>query len=558
MTDHSRTHIGILIPCTSKGRDGWTDIKSTYLYNMTVKTLLMTQNDCYDYTVCVGYDTGDRIFSDPAAHAEISRLSAVFKSLRFQFIEMKDVTKGHVTVMWNILFRRAYDAGCDYFYQCGDDIVFHTKGWTRDCIVALESHDGYGLVGPINNNNHILTQAFVSRRHMEVFGFFFPEEIINWCCDDWYNEVYAPTHLFPLRSHYCSNNGGPPRYTINNDPTYEADAMNKTMRLRQETSVIAQRDRTKLMNHINSKCTFSTPIVMSQLDLFWQYPVITEKAFYEQNKSNPSYLGLPWATILDKRRDLSKIKQCVSSCTIKGKSYYTCCQQIEFWRLIPLFEALNIVTVYTPHKIIGEDRIGKVNLLPCPLYAVNVEDPDRNNLFSGIDFLNKHRRLLYSFQGAYDARWYLTDIRKRIFDTPHPPDCFVSHIGGWHFDKVVYSEKQNSKYQLNEDDTDAQRTSKYNTLLLDSRYSLCPSGTGTNSIRFWECLAIGSILILLADTLELPDHELWDQTIVRIPELELATIPKILAKITPEEERIRRQNCIDIYAFFKNNYTNIV
>jgi len=247
-----RTHISVLIPCTSKGRDMWTDIKSTYLYNMTVKTLLMTQNDCYDYTFYVGYDTGDRIFSDPAAHAEISRLSAVFKNMRFQFIEMEGVVKGHVTAMWNILFQHAYDAGCDYFYQCGDDIVFHTKGWTRDCIATLESHDGYGLAGPINNNARILTQAFVSRRHMEVFGFFFPEEIINWCCDDWYNEVYHPTHLFPLHTHYCTNNGGDPRYTINNDPTYEADAANKTMRLRQETSVIAQCDRKVLLDAVHA------------------------------------------------------------------------------------------------------------------------------------------------------------------------------------------------------------------------------------------------------------------------------------------------------------------
>ena len=38
--------------------------------------------------------------------------------------------------------------------------------------------------------------------------------------------------------------------------------------------------------------------------LFWQYPVITEKTFYEQNKDDPMYVGIPWATILDKRYNL--------------------------------------------------------------------------------------------------------------------------------------------------------------------------------------------------------------------------------------------------------------
>ena len=44
-----------------------------------------------------------------------------------------------------------------------------------------------------------------------------------------------------------------------------------------------------------------------QTNLFWQYPVITEKTFYLQNKNNKSYLGVPWATILDKNMDFNII-----------------------------------------------------------------------------------------------------------------------------------------------------------------------------------------------------------------------------------------------------------
>ena len=59
------------------------------------------------------------------------------------------------------------------------------------------------------------TQTFVSRKHMEIFGYMFPEEIKNWCCDDWYNMIYTPSHFFPLTQHYCSNDGGAPRYIVN-------------------------------------------------------------------------------------------------------------------------------------------------------------------------------------------------------------------------------------------------------------------------------------------------------------------------------------------------------
>ena len=73
----------------------------------------------------------------------------------------------------------------------------------------LQLHDNIGLTGPINNNHRILTQSFVSTmQHMEIFGWYFPEEIINWCCDDWYNLVYQPNYFYPLINHFCGNYGG--------------------------------------------------------------------------------------------------------------------------------------------------------------------------------------------------------------------------------------------------------------------------------------------------------------------------------------------------------------
>ena len=38
----------------------------------------------------------------------------------------------------------------------------------------LKSKNNIGLTGPINNNNIGLTQSFVSRKHMEIFNWYFP------------------------------------------------------------------------------------------------------------------------------------------------------------------------------------------------------------------------------------------------------------------------------------------------------------------------------------------------------------------------------------------------
>ena len=49
---------------------------------------------------------------------------------------------------------------------------------------------------------------------------------------------------------------------------------------------------------------FNTEEIMTKFNLIWQGPVITEKTFYEQEKNNPDYAGIPWATIIDKKYDI--------------------------------------------------------------------------------------------------------------------------------------------------------------------------------------------------------------------------------------------------------------
>jgi len=299
---------------------------------------------------------------------------------------------------------------------------------------------------------------------------------------------------------------------------------------------------------------FETEIILSQTGLFWQYPVKTEEVFYEQNKDKVNFCGIPWATILDKRVNMNQLFKYLIP-FFKHKDYYTCCQHISFRKLIPLMKLLGIKTIYTPHKVIGEDYINDVELKPCPLYAVNIEDPKRNEVFNNKDFENYERKYLYSFMGGVQNN-YLSSIRNDIFNMQHSNNTFIKNTGQWHFNNIVYSNKQNKKRELNIDKKHIDNTEKYNNVLLNSRFSLCPSGSGPNTIRFWESLAIGSIPILLSDTLELPHDFKWDDAIIRIPEKELANLPNILQEISVEQEQKMRKKCIEIYNKLKNNFSN--
>jgi hypothetical protein len=85
---------------------------------------------------------------------------------------------------------------------------------------------------------------------MKIFGYFFPENIINWGCDDWYNYVYKPNYFFPLKQHYCSNEGGEPRYIINKNKSFLKDYKNNVNKLRETTQKQGIEDRIKILNYV--------------------------------------------------------------------------------------------------------------------------------------------------------------------------------------------------------------------------------------------------------------------------------------------------------------------
>lgn len=300
----------------------------------------------------------------------------------------------------------------------------------------------------------------------------------------------------------------------------------------------------------------TTPVekLISSFKLFWQYPVITEKTFFEQNKYDPEFLAFPWATILDKSYNIDTICKIITENLNLENKKYTCCQHIYFKKLIPMFKKLGIKILYTPHKIINEDHLDGIQIKPCPLYAVNVEDQNRNAFLKDLDLINKQRNITFSFMGAYQENCYLTRIRKNVFKLPKNKNNVIIDTGSWYFNHIVYSQKQNYNTEINKKLGDEERKNKYNGLLVNSKFTLCPSGSGPNSIRFWEALACGSVPVLLSDTLDLPEHDLWETSIVKVKECDIFKINSILSSISETEIKARRDNCIKIYNFFKDNF----
>ena len=242
--------IALMVPCTSNMHPDWVTMKDTFLFKYTLKTFLTTCDKEHQYVLYIGYDNDDRIFSKLEEQKTITLFQKAFNFLKVDFIVM-NADKGYVTKMWNQLFKQAYNDGCDYFYQCGDDISFETKGWVNDCIKMLVWNENVGIAGPMNNNHVTLTQGFVSRVHMKIFGEFFPETIINGGGDDWYNVVYQPYFLYILSHHYYSNEGGRTRYVINGDTEFSNGYTETVAKRRSDLTALATKDQDKIYVFMN-------------------------------------------------------------------------------------------------------------------------------------------------------------------------------------------------------------------------------------------------------------------------------------------------------------------
>ena len=135
--------------------------------------------------------------------------------LKINIIEFdKNIEPGHLTKMWNKLFEISYENN-DYFYQLGDDIVFDNYDFLDEYIRELNNINNIGVTGYLtkNGNTNILTQSFVSKKHYQIFGYYFPETIKNWNCDDWISDVYRCFNLYkPLEMKIINN--GPMRYSV--------------------------------------------------------------------------------------------------------------------------------------------------------------------------------------------------------------------------------------------------------------------------------------------------------------------------------------------------------
>jgi len=282
----------------------------------------------------------------------------------------------------------------------------------------------------------------------------------------------------------------------------------------------------------------------------WQRPARTEEWVWSQiNALNIDshffqFVSFPWATLIDLQRR-GKIERAQTlehkALTLGPKRTLiraTICQHIWALDLIPIFKKMGITDLFWPHTTKTESTAEGIRLHPFPLFPVRAYDGLilRENLCT-----THEKNILFNFIGAYDPEVYLTPARKWILDIPETKETIIKARQQWHYEHNVYQDQiEGIKLDTNNKAQQSQ-AEEYDDVLSRSLFTLCPSGSGPNSIRFWEALMFGSIPVLISDSLRLAGaQESWHQAIIQIPETQSAiqSLPAQLQELAKDKKKI--------------------
>lgn len=257
------------------------------------------------------------------------------------------------------------------------------------------------------------------------------------------------------------------------------------------------------------------------LSEFWQEPAITEKAAWDGlvaagHNADFVYVGMPWATIIDGVRNdtpaawrlLEKLD--VLKARLDGLPAdlprVSVAQHIVAMNYRSLFEQLGITDLFWSHARRDRRRLGDIRLHAFPLF------PAQTGSRAEAGDPHRKRPWLANFIGAFNPKIYLSDVRARIYADEGEDDLLIIKREGWHFDRAVYAEQikglaaDQARLEL-----ERRQKEEYLDAIRDSVFTLCPTGSGPNSIRIYEALALGSIPVILTRDLAMPgDLSQWE------------------------------------------------
>lgn len=319
-----------------------------------------------------------------------------------------------------------------------------------------------------------------------------------------------------------------------------------------EQKIVVQGDLVDAKTLTHDHISFENNILAYDKD--WQFPAITEQQAFKMMKASGgvpddvTYVAFPWANLIDKLQTKARdtnlhLEYFKKYCEHlpKGTTRVTVCQHIKMQEFMTLFEQAGISHIFWTHAThtdVADQGASGFTIHPFPLFPVQIPEPEARMEIT-------KRPYLFSFIGAKANKYYLSQAREFILDLlrDHPKGLIIGR-DDWHYNKVVYEHQirpGGDKSNIG-DLIDKPASEQFKISMGQSIFSLCPSGTGPNSIRLWETLGAGAIPVILADTYAPPgDPALWEAgTVICNEDADsIKALPARLEEIAADPERLQ-------------------
>ncbi len=278
-------------------------------------------------------------------------------------------------------------------------------------------------------------------------------------------------------------------------------------------------------------------------------------------RNKPPYLPVAWASHIDQKVLWEPDQRPTGGTRGKKQELHTVCQHVYWDEAAPCWTKAGVTDVWLSHAAETGVRPGNIpsaksvedhhwRIHPWPLYAVNVEDPQRRaGLVVGKN--PRRKRYLASFIGAHMPH-YLSDTRLRLRMHENNPSFHIRITGNqWHLHGPSWQHQVEGLplaevYKIGDD------VRHYNAVLSESVFALCPAGAGRNTIRLWEALAVGAIPVLLDPApawprqSQLPPID-WGNIVLQLTHRDIPRLPAILRSIPADQILARQRLAIEAY-----------
>lgn len=339
----------------------------------------------------------------------------------------------------------------------------------------------------------------------------------------------------------------------------DAVSLNRSIeRWEQEAAKVASGPKIRLVQNSPEKpaADIWEEAGLAAYDAHWQYPAITEKHAFEQMKlflpccDGVVYLGFPWATLFDllnhNKADTARINllkerlRRLAKIASGKRRVVTVCQHIHMLKFADLLAEAGVTDIFWSHtrqKTKSLPGHAHVKLHAFPLYPVQRSD------LPPVPF--EDREYLFSFVGAKAKPIYMTQSRNWIIEElADDPDGMIIDRDDWHYNKIVYDRQILARAETDAQLVDDAASTQFREIMRQTKFALCPSGTGPNSIRLWEAIAEGAIPVILSEAYLTPGRgQIWDQASVSCPEAREAirSLPGRLRDIAANPAEMKRR-----------------